>query len=207
MDLRINSFRTGSLTFNAEGLETKGLYFSRAMHWPGGKSGVTIGRGYDLGVEGRTKAQVIKDLTAAGVPSFDASRFAQAVGLKGEKAKNFVNLNRAYFPEISVEAQDKLFFDILLPRYTSEVKRISEKPDVVAKYGATDWDNLDPRIKDVAVDLIYRGDYTGHTREKVQPFIVKNDVDGLKTLMNDSQYWKGLGVPDDRFQRRAEFLD
>jgi len=206
MDFKINSYRTGSLTFNAEGLESKGPNFSRVIHWPGGNSGVTIGRGYDLGVADRTASQVIKDLKAAGVPAFDAARFAEAVGLQGSKAEKFVKENRPYFPEIAVEAQDKLFYDILLPRYTSEVKRICSKPDVVEKYGATDWDNLDPRIKDVAVDLIYRGDYTGLTRQRVQPLIVNNDVAGLKELMNDSQYWKGLGVPEDRYQRRAAFL-
>jgi len=38
----------GGLTFDAEGQERRGRYFSRVAHVPGPWSGVTIGRGYDL---------------------------------------------------------------------------------------------------------------------------------------------------------------
>ena len=45
----------GQLTFDVEGNDIEDSskaghrYFSRVVHWPGGASGVTIGRGYDFG--------------------------------------------------------------------------------------------------------------------------------------------------------------
>ena len=39
----------GQITFDAEGQEQRGKYFSRSPHVPGPASGITIGRGYDLG--------------------------------------------------------------------------------------------------------------------------------------------------------------
>src|SRR5690606_34158303 len=51
----------GQVTFDAEGNDIPGnAYFSRVLHWPGGASGVTIGRGYDM--KERTQAAVLQDL-------------------------------------------------------------------------------------------------------------------------------------------------
>lgn len=42
--------KEGQVTFNAEGNDIQhSIFFSRHIHWPGGKSGVTLGRGYDMG--------------------------------------------------------------------------------------------------------------------------------------------------------------
>ena len=65
-DFIFNPFLTvpkGQLTFDAEGNNNKNsIYYSRIPHVPlVGKSGVTIGRGYDLSQH--TKDTIIKDLT------------------------------------------------------------------------------------------------------------------------------------------------
>ena len=51
---------SGQVTFDAEGNDIESSrYFSRVIHWPGNtESGVTIGRGYDMG--NRTKAKLDK---------------------------------------------------------------------------------------------------------------------------------------------------
>lgn len=54
----------GQLTFDAEGSEG-GRFHSREAHVPPGPSGVTIGRGYDLGQH--TKAQIRAALTGIGL--------------------------------------------------------------------------------------------------------------------------------------------
>ncbi len=194
----------GQLTFDAEGLETKGPYFSREAHWPGGASGVTIGRGYDM--KHRSAETIISDLTAAGVPQADAEILAQGAGLTGQDAADFIKKEEVKAIEITPAAQ-KALFSTVYDHYESEVVRISSKPDAVAKYGSVDWDNLDPAIKDVAVDLIYRGDYTTATRKEVQPLIVANDLQGLHDLLADeTKMTDEWGVPQDRFERRRDYL-
>lgn len=88
-----------------------------------------------------------------------------------------------------------------------DVARICTKRDVEERYGRTDFDALDARIRDVLVDLRYRGDYTGATRRRVQPPVVANDVAALRTVMADESWWRNqLGVPADRFRRRRDYL-
>lgn len=194
----------GQLTFDAEGLEARGAYFSREAHWPGGASGVTIGRGYDM--KHRSAETVISDLTAAGVPQADAELLAQGAGLEGRAAAAFIAREDVRDLEITPLAQKNLFSTVY-NHYESEVRRISDKPDTVARYGSVDWDNLDPAIRDVAVDLIYRGDYTTATRRSVQPLIVANDLQGLRDLLADETRMTGdWGVPRDRFERRRDYL-
>jgi murein DD-endopeptidase MepM/ murein hydrolase activator NlpD len=59
------SVSSGQLTFDAEGLEKPGRFFSRRLHVPGPWSGATIGRGYDM--RERSKDEIVADLAAAGV--------------------------------------------------------------------------------------------------------------------------------------------
>jgi len=194
----------GQLTFDAEGLETRGAYFSREAHWPGGASGVTIGRGYDM--KHRSAETIVSDLTTAGVPLADAERLAQGAGLTGQDAADFIAQEDVKAVEITPLAQKNLFSTVY-DHYESEVQRISNKPDTVDKYGSVDWDNLDPAIKDVAVDLIYRGDYTPATRKSIQPLMVANDVQGLHDLLSDeTKMTVDWGVPQDRFERRRDSL-
>src|SRR5690606_15881110 len=54
----------GGLTFDAEGTEG-GKYHSRVLHVPGPSSGLTIGRGYDMG--SKSAGEITTDLVAAGV--------------------------------------------------------------------------------------------------------------------------------------------
>ncbi|WP_225414543.1 pesticin C-terminus-like muramidase [Stigmatella hybrida] len=194
----------GQLTFDAEGLETRGAYFSREAHWPGGASGVTVGRGYDM--KGRSEETVRSDLIAAGVPDADAELLAQGAGLEGKAASDFTKREDVAAIEITPAAQKELFTKVY-DHYESEVERISNKDDTVAKYGSVDFDNLDPAIKDVAVDLLYRGDYKPSTRTEIQQHLVNNDLQGLHDLLADESKMTGdWGVPQDRFERRRDYL-
>lgn len=201
--------KAGGLTYDAEGAEG-GRYHSRVAHWPGGASGVTIGRGYDLG--SRTAKGIVADMTLAGIPEDVALKFAAAAGIKGKEARLWLNEHASGLPEIS-PAQQLALFDIAYKRLAKDVERISSAyAKTVAKRDGKneadlqiDWGSLHPAIKDMLVDLRYRGDYTPATRKFVQPLAIANDLKGLCEVMNNRGLW--AAVPPDRFARRARFMN
>lgn len=198
--------RFGQRTFDAEGLESSGQYFSRRITFPGGdNSGVTVGRGYDMGR--RSAATVLRELTFAGVPHYDATQFSRAAGLRGGAAERFVLTNREDFPELSPETQKKLFEDVVTPDLIGDIKRIFNKPDTVKAYGRPDWESLSPAAQELVFDLRYRGDYTSTTRQRVQKLLVDEDYEGLKAVMNDTAYWAGLKVPAGRIKERQKMAE
>lgn len=197
----------GQLTFDVEGNDDPSdpSTYSRKAHWPGGASGVTIGRGYDLGQH--ETGQILKDLQSAGISSDNATKFSQAAQKTGNEAKNFLAQHKNELPEITREQQKRLFEKVYGDK-EDLVKEISNSQSVVDKYGTVNWETLNPAILDMAVDLIYRGDYQKYTREVVQPLIVANDIKGLLKLMKNKEYWQTKwGVPVDRFNRRVAYLE
>ena len=189
----------GQLTFDAEGQEG-GAYHSRTAHWPGGASGVTIGRGYDM--RHRSWSEVYQALVGAGVPDKDALELADGAGLGGVDARDFIADND--LPEIDQDAQKRLF-DETYAWYVADVQRISAEPAVVSAYGEVDFERLHPALLDLVVDLRYRGDYTRVSRQVVQPLLVANDVEGMARAMANRGLW--LGVPEDRFLRRKKWME
>lgn len=107
---------------------------------------------------------------------------------------------------ITHNQQKKLFY-IAYDSIAADAKRLATKPDVQRAYGVTNWSRLDSTIKDVVVDLRYRGDYTPTTRRKIQRAIAANNLKLFTRLMSDENYWlKKIGVPKDRFLRRKNVL-
>lgn len=193
----------GQITFDAEGMEG-GLFHSRRIHVPGSSSGATIGRGYDM--LHRSRDEIVADLCASGVAQDDAKSIARLRGLKGPMAEAEIARLELVDFQITPRQQKRLFL-IAYDELAGDVKRICRKHDVEAKYGVTEWASLDPIIRDIVVDLRYRGDYTGGTREKVQPCVVRNDLEKLAELMSNELYWvRQRGVPNDRFRRRKEYV-
>lgn len=203
----------GQLTFDAEGTEG-GKWHSRTVHWPGGASGVTIGRGYDLGY--KSAKEITSDFTTAGIAASDIAKFTPAAGKTGESAKEWTAKHGKDLPEITT-GQQKILFDLLYNRLEADVVRISGNyAETVSGYDENkkagkkkedfevNWATLHPAIKDLVVDLRYRGDYTPTTRKFVQPLIIANDLKGLSAVMNDKTKWSS--VPKDRYDRRAAFM-
>lgn len=192
--------KVGLLTWNAEGNEG-GPYHSRKLHVPSESSGVTVGRGYDL----RRKASTLirKDLASAGLKSEVVSKLANAIGLRGKQAKQFIIDNDLIDYQVTVDAQRKLF-KISYDFEASEVKRICTKADVVKKYGNTDWVKLNNTIKEVTVDLKFRGDYTPSAREYLQETIANNDLNSFKKVISNRSLW--ARVPGDRFKKRVKYV-
>ena len=198
----------GQLTFDVEGNDVENernylhKYFSRIAHWPGGESGVTIGRGYDLGQRPFPEM----DLGGVGIQEPLFSWLLGAKGLRGESAKAY--LERA--PEnikkqaITREQQYKLFL-LVYDFMRKEVIRISGSSFNVNNYGILNWEAVDSKIQDVVVDLIYRGDYTPEKRAVMQRYFVDSDILGMRKVMSGIENW--YGVPSDRYMRRREYLN
>ncbi|GJM61196.1 C39 family peptidase [Persicobacter diffluens] len=191
----------GALTYFVEGNDDPdSLYFSRRAHWPGGGSGVTIGRGYDLGHRG-TSTLVENEFKQAGIP---ISPWKSAIGLQGDEAKSWLKGNVSNLPIINHQQQDTLF-NLAFAEKKYDAERMATKKDVTAKYGATDWAKLDPMIKEVLYDLTYRGDYHGDSRQFLQPHVVKNDLEGFTKELKNRNRWPK--VSDQRFEHRVAFLE
>lgn len=192
---------SGFLTFDAEGTANpRSPYYSRRASVPSDSSGVTIGRGYDLSK--RSSAEVLRDLFAAGVPREAALSYARAAGVKGSAAREFLLKNA--LPEISGN-QEIALFNQEYARISGDVARICNKADVVAKYGPTDWNALTPAIKEVLVDLRYRGDYTPRARTLIQAAVAQNDLGQFAEAISDRALWPS--VPTARFNARRLVME
>jgi len=86
----------------------------------------------------------------------------------------------------------------------ADARRICQKPDVVAKFGAVDFMRLDARIWTVTVDLRFRGDYTPASRALIHKSIADNDVATFRRLLSTAANW--TGVPPARFNARVAAL-
>lgn len=190
----------GTVTWEAEGQEG-GRFHSRKLHVPSASSGLTLGRGYDM--KTKTKGQVRADFMVAGIDKTKTEVLVNAVTLQGNRADQFIVDNDLLDFEITPLAQLKLF-EISYELEASEVRRISGKSDVVNLYGQLDWDTTHQAIKDILVDLKFRGDYTGAARRFIQAPAVNNNLVEFRDLIRDRGRWQN--VPQDRFNRRVRFL-
>lgn len=185
----------GQLTFDAEGLESPGhLGHSRRLHWPGGASGVTIGRGYDM--KERDADEVIKDLTDAGLTRDVAKKYAAGAGLEEDDAESFVADNRSLLTEITPEQQKRLF-EIVYARYVTMTR-------TALSLTVAQWNGLNPLLRDLLVDLRYRGDLVRSTRALLARALATNDARSALLLVQDRSAF--ARVPCDRFYRRLEYL-
>lgn len=191
----------GLVTWEAEGQEG-GPFHSRILHVPSSGSGLTIGRGYDM--KHRTAVQITSELGAAGLPPAIAQRLASAAGLSGPTAQRFAISADLLDFEITPEAQLKLFA-VVYQWHAQDVQRISAQPAVVSRYGKLHWANTHPLIRQLLVDLRYRGDYTPESRAFLQRPAVQNDLPSFSALVHDLARWRN--VPRDRFERRCKLLD
>lgn len=192
----------GQLTYDAEGNDDPNSpHFSRKPHVPGSWSGVTLGRGYDMKL--KSSAKITAELIQAGISEEIAGKFAGASGKQGDEASKYLKDNGLDDITITLEQQEKLFA-ISYTEIKQDVKRICEKIDVVAKYGAVDINAIHYAIHDVVIDLRFRGDYTPASRQKIQTHIVNNDLSAFKQVLCNRSQWQQ--VPQDRFKRRCQYL-
>jgi hypothetical protein len=110
-------------------------------------------------------------------------------------------------------------FQEVYTEYVEKTKILTTKADVSQLYlegKKIDWDALSENVKEVLVDLTYRGDYTGsedkrgNTRKLIVPAVYKDQKKNLSGIqsdfydaMTDRILWlKNFQVDDNRFKSR-----
>ena len=182
-----------------------------------GNSGITIGRGCDLGQ--KSKADIQNLCKAAGIHGVSAKLFIGAAGLHKEEAKEYF-LQYGKKIQITAAQQNILFgaeFDkyqkFAKETYTKDINQFASKNKLVqAKRHLLDWDQLPPQIRGFLVDLRFRGDSVPGVRKRFHALVVKYSLDPernlgkfLNAVRNRESYV--TDVPKDRFDRRIKFLN
>jgi GH24 family phage-related lysozyme (muramidase) len=91
---------------------------SNRLHWPLGKSGVTLGPGYDM--KSRDAVTIEADMKAIGVDATTAAAIAKAAGLSHAEAKKFRDDNKDL---VSLEAdQETALLTYIVPSYEKWVR-------------------------------------------------------------------------------------
>ncbi|MPR36053.1 pesticin C-terminus-like muramidase [Salmonirosea aquatica] len=140
-----------SFTYNQEiGHQGQSL----VPHYPGGRSGVTIGPGYDLGH--RSPQEIYNDLTAAGIDPETAYALIDAAHKTGPDAANWVAQRGGII--ITEEQQQALFENVLVPEYEERAK--DQLLSFVQNHGgfspeAADWESLSEKQKEILFDYVY----------------------------------------------------
>lgn len=204
-DLKWLTVPRGQLTFDVEGNDIEdSQFFSRVPHWPPvGNSGITIGRGYDVGHQPNVRT----DLESVGISEPLLSWLSGSKGLTKTSARDYLNSANVEIrsTRITRKQQHELFvfvYDLM----EKDVRRICEKRDVIETYGVTNWGSLNPKIKDMLVDLRYRGDYTPNIRSLLQEHVANNDIARFSSVIKNRSNWPE-NLPSDRFSRRSRYLD
>ncbi|KAA0989248.1 pesticin C-terminus-like muramidase [Dyadobacter aurulentus] len=127
---------------------------SLVPHFPGGRSGVTIGPGYDMGH--RTPQEIYADLTAAGIDPETAYAFIDAAEKTGHEAASWVAERGGIF--ITEQQQRSLFEHVLVPEYEQRTMDqiasfVNTHPEAVPEN--IDWETLSARQKGILFDYVY----------------------------------------------------
>lgn len=164
----------GQVTFDAEGNDNPAsIYFSRLLHWPGGLSGVTIGRGYDM--KTRSEGIVYADLIQAGVDRQMASLMSKGSTLSGNNARKFVHENKTICGAITRNMQVNLFNNIY-PQYVSSAQSYYNK---YKDDTCVSWNDMKDILKEIIIDMRFQG----ALRDDDIAFFGQNDIDVVIQLI------------------------
>lgn len=214
-------FTPGEITRSAEGTGSRTL----TIHWPRTpNSGVTLGYGYDMG--NRNRAEIIRDLTNAGVSAANSEHLADAAGLRGNHANDFVT-NHATDPWATItDAQRTALFNQIYPNYQSRARSLATDTHPVTSQGAgvnaagrgeqyvvpTEiYDHLHPVILEILTDLTYPGQYSYGRHEIINPILNDYRLSTLEKLRAIRDYFnaattRGIGRAA-RIRMRTQLID
>lgn len=210
MDIKWLTVPKGQLTFDAEGNDNNDSpYFSRHIHWPGGVSGITIGRGYDLGQQNDPSSDF--DFIELSQPL--NNWLVESKGMSGLDAKNRYKSEDSSISDYEITRKQQYdLFVITYNRLEADVKSICQKPNTIRVYHPNPnttpeqaWNDIPEKIKEVLVDLRYRGDYTPHARSLIQRHAYSGDLSSFGQVLSNRTQWSN--VPQDRFLRRVRFYE
>jgi hypothetical protein len=219
MDLKWLEVPKGQLTFDVEGndIETS-VYFSRRPHVPNnkgvviGKSGVTFGRGLDLGQQSKVYVEDLFAKMEGNTKPFSSSLkewLLGSVGKKGNDALLYCNEIDNHVPKseqlLTRKQQHYLFNSVYFHQYET-TKRVLTKGVKIDEVNVTaNIDNFEQDIQDVLVDLTFRGDNSALTRK----YFISDLNDGRVSFKSNisNVHWKDVfHVPPQRFDSRKGYL-
>jgi hypothetical protein len=195
----------GQFTFDAEGNDKPdNKYYSRKPHRPDStSSGVTVGRGYDLGQH--KPEEIVTALTQAGVSSEYAAKVSAAAKLKGCAAETFKTTFSAENPtfELTREQQWTLFVWEYMRQANIVARKLTRWEIARRPATPTDITSLDATTIELLIDLNFRGDLGDQkVWELLRPAV--NNRPALAALMQKKSNWPN--VPVERYQARCDYL-
>ncbi|AEF55507.1 hypothetical protein Mar181_2474 [Marinomonas posidonica IVIA-Po-181] len=233
MDEKWLTVPKGQLTFDSEGTDVESSFmFTRKPHVPNNSgnviedSGITIGRGFDIG--NKPASEVEQYFNAAAVSCKPISPklldwLKKGAGKTKQAAYDYWLTLDAKVPKEEQEITRKMQHYLFLESYAfyeNDAKRLTTKLDVRNAYidGAElNWDELSEKVREVITDLRYVGHYTGsgdkrgNTRKKIVPAIYKDlkeslsgDSSNLYEIMTNKVMWlTKFNVDENRFDARG----
>lgn len=175
--------------------------YNRTLHrptWPGAASGVTVGKGYDLGYQSSGK---IRQDWGGRIPAGVVEVLCMAAGVKGERAQQLLQRNRLLQQvSIPLAAADSVFYEVTLPEFCKRTARVYR--------GAT---TLHPIEQTAIVGLVYnRGEDVSNTdrrremRGLIKAIVDDNDRQMADLVLSMRRLWRGQGMDGLLRRREAE---
>jgi len=162
--------------------------------WPGGKSGVTIGIGYDLGFHSASR---IQNDWQGKISDVDLEQLKEVSGLKGDEAKAALAKVRAI--QIPLDAASEVHYQATLPTYAAKTKKAY--PGV---------ESLPADAQAMLLSLVFnRGTkMSGASRREmkaIQPLVAAQDLDGIASeIRSMKRLWDIDKLPGLHKRRDAE---
>ncbi|WP_299495109.1 pesticin C-terminus-like muramidase [uncultured Shewanella sp.] len=237
MELKWLTVPEGQLTFNSEGNDIDDHFlFTRTPHIPHDdqgnvfdNSGITIGRGLDVGSRDASEIEDLFNQAALHAKPISPALLTWLKGAANKRRQAGYEYWKTLddkVPKAEQEITRKMqhhLFNVVYAEYITNTKKTTTKQDVCDTYlnsKKIDWDALPQNVKDVLVDLTYRGDYTGtedprgNTRKSVVPAVYQDQIEGnsgagskLHKVISNSKLWlSSFNVDDNRYQRRITHL-
>ncbi|MDJ0926085.1 MAG: hypothetical protein QNJ73_00425 [Gammaproteobacteria bacterium] len=172
-------------------------YYGRALKaptWPGGRSGITIGIGYDLGYN--SSRQIANDWRGR-LPDSRVKLLSGVAGLRGKKAK--AALWRVRNVDVSLQAAREVFYQATLPRYATLTARAFRRVE-----------RLPADAQAMLLSLVYnRGPgMSGARREEmraIRKLVAQTDLDGIAAELRRMQrLWDKRDLPGLHKRRETE---
>lgn len=173
-------------------------YYDRILQrptWPKGKSGITVGVGYDLGYT--TEKQFLADWSGRLNLNF-INALRPVVGLKGEQAKGMLR-GEILNVKVPYVVAYEVFVKCSLPRYYEMTKAIY--PEL---------DSLNEDTRGALVSMVYnRGNkIEGDSRKEMKAIVdlvKKADYEGIaEEIEKSKRLWEGLKMEGLVTRREAE---
>lgn len=192
------SDKTIELLLKFEPRGGQGKKYNPKPEWPGESSGVTIGIGYDIGQNSRSR--FLEDWSGM-IPDQELKRLSAVTGVKGAAAKKL--LSSVEDIEVPWETAMKVFRERTLPRYIKET---------LEAYPGADKLSPDELGALVAMTMNRGTAFYGDTPEKslrylekrqIRDAVSRGDFASVPKLIRDSKrVWKGSDIERGMARRR-----